>query len=67
MSKNSAAKSFKTTKKDYKTKLVKDIKVFLKKNTKKSDNMVTNDTKIYKEAGLMKNKSLLNIEKNIIK
>ena len=28
-------------------KLVKDIKVFLKKKKKKSNNMVKNDTKIY--------------------
>ena len=42
------------------TKLVKDIKIFLKK--KKSDNMVVNDTKISQK---MKTKSLLSIEKNI--
>ena len=44
-------------KKDYKKKLVKDNKVFLKEKTK-CDNIVVK---------MMKNKSLLNIEKNIIK
>ena len=41
-------------------KLVKDIKVFLKKKKKKSDNMVVKDTKIYQK---MK-KSWLSIEGN---
>ena len=45
-------------------KLVKDTKVFLKKKKKKRKNMVVNDTKIYQG---MINKSLLGIEKNIIK
>ena len=40
-----------------------DIKIFLKKKKKKSDNMVVNVTKISQK---MKNKSLLRIEKNII-
>ena len=43
---------------------MKDIEVFLKKNKKKSNNIVLKDTKIYQT---MKNKSLLNTEKNIIK
>ena len=44
-------------------KLGKDIKIFLKKE-KKSSNMFVNVTKISQK---MKNKSLLSIEKNIIK
>ena len=44
--------------------LAKDITVFLKKKKGKSDNTAENDTKIYQK---MKNKSLLSIEKNIIK
>ena len=40
-------------------KLVKDIKIFLKKELQKSDNMVLNTTKISQK---MKNKSLLSIE-----
>ena len=47
----------KTTKK-----LVKDIKIFLRKEKKKSKNMVVSDTKIYQK---VKNKSLVSIEKNI--
>ena len=42
---------------------MKDIKIFLKKKKKKSNNMVMNVTKISQK---MKNKSLLSIEKNII-
>ena len=42
---------------------VKDIKIFLKMEKKKSNNMVVNVTKISQK---MKNKSLLGIEKNII-
>ena len=49
--------------KDYKKKLVKDIKIFLKKKKTKSDNMVVNVKKISQE---MKNKSLLSIEKDIV-
>ena len=41
-----------------------DIKDFLKKKKKSSDNMVVNDTQIYQE---MKSKTWLSIEKNIIK
>ena len=44
--------------------IVKDIKIFLKKKNKKSNNIVRNDTKIYQK---MKTKSLLKIGKNIIK
>ena len=53
----------KKIKKDYKKKLVKDIKIFLKKKKKKSDSMVVIIAKILQK---MKNKSLLNIEKKII-
>ena len=51
-------------KEDYRKKLVKDIKVCLKKKKNKSNNIVMNDTKIYQK---MKNKSLLSMEKNIMK
>ena len=55
----------KIIKKDYKLKLVKNIKDFLKKKEdKKSKNIVVKDTKIYQK---MKNKSLLSKEKNIVK
>ena len=55
----------KIIKKDYKIKLVKNIKDFLKKKEdKKSKNIVVKDTKIYQK---MKNKSLLSKEKNIVK
>ena len=47
-----------------KEKSVKNIKDVLKKENKKSDNIVVNDTKIYQK---MKNKSLLSIEKNVTK
>ena len=46
MSKNLSAKYYKEIKKDYKKKLVKDIKIFPKKKKKKNDNMVVNVTKI---------------------
>ena len=42
---------------------MKDIKIFLKKKKKNSNNMVMNVIKISQKA---KNKSLLTIEKNII-
>ena len=47
-----------------KEKSVKNIKDVLKKENKKSDNIVVNDTKIYQK---VKNKSLLSIEKNVTK
>ena len=50
-------------KKDYKKNLVKDIKIFLKKKKKKSNNMVMNATKISHKT---KNKCFLSTEKNII-
>ena len=65
MSKDSSAKCYQNNKERLqKKKLVKTIKVFLKKEKKKSVNMVVNDTKIYQK---MKNKSLLSIKKNVIK
>ena len=45
-------------------KLVKDIKVFLEINKKKSNNMIMNNTKIYNK---IKNRTLLSIEKNTVK
>ena len=51
-------------KEDHRKKLVKDIKVCLKKKKNKSNNIVMNDTKMYQK---MKNKSLLSMEKNIMK
>ena len=41
---------------------MKDIKIFLKKKKKKSENMVVNVTKISQK---MKNKSLLSTEKSL--
>ena len=60
MSKNSSGNQNKYKKKNGKEKLAENIKVFPKKKKKKSDNIVMNDTKIYKK---MKNKNLLSIEK----
>ena len=64
MSKDSSGKYYQNKKERLQKKLVKDIKVFIKKKKKKSDNMVLSDTKIYQN---MKNECLLIIEKNIIK
>ena len=64
MSKNSSAKYYQNNKEIIQKKLVKDIKVFLSKKKKKSDNMVVNDTKIFQK---MENKSLLSIEENMKK
>ena len=50
----------KKIKKDYKKKLLENIKIYLKKKKKKSDNMVVNVTKIFQK---MKHKSLLSTEK----
>ena len=60
MSKNLSAEYYQEIKKDYKRKLVKDIKIFPKKKKKKSNNMVMNATKIFQK---MKNKSLWSTEK----
>ena len=43
MSKNSSARYYPDNKKDCKKGLVKNIKVFLKKKKKESNNMVVND------------------------
>ena len=51
------------TKKNYNKDLAKDIKIFLKKKKKKTDNAFVNVTNISQE---MKNKSLLSTDKNII-
>ena len=64
MSKGSSTKYYQNKKERLQRKLLKDIKVFLKKKKKTSNNMVVKDTKIYNN---MKNKSYLSIEKNIIK
>ena len=49
MSKDSLAKYYQDNKKSIKKKLVKDIKVFLRKNKKTRNNMVAKDTKIYQK------------------
>ena len=54
MSKGSSTKYYQNKKERLQKKLLKDIKVFLKKKKKTSNNMVVKDTKIYKN---MKNKS----------
>ena len=46
MSENLSAKHFQENKERLRKKLVTDIKIFLKKKKKKSDNMVVNVTKI---------------------
>ena len=61
MSKDSLAKYYQNIKERKQKMLVENIKVFLKKKTRKSNNMVMNDTKTYLK---MKNKALLSIEKN---
>ena len=63
MSENLSAKYYQENKERLKKELVKDIKIFLKKKKKKSNNMVMNITKISQR---MKNKSHLSIGKKII-
>ena len=46
MSKNLSAKYYQENKERLQKKLVKDIKIFIKKEKKKSNNMVVNVTKI---------------------
>ena len=60
MSKNLSAKYYQENKEKLPKKLVKNIKIFLKKKKKKSDNIVVNVTKISQK---MKNRNLLSIEK----
>ena len=62
ISEHLSATYYQNNKKRLQKEFLKDIKVFLKK--KKKENMAVNHTKIYQK---MKNKSLLSIEKNIIK
>ena len=72
MSKILSAKYYQENKERLPEKLVKDIKIFLKMKTQKSNNMVVNVLQTYDEKlknkmknKNMKNKSLLSIEKNI--
>ena len=58
-----SAKYYQENKERLQKKLVKDIKIFLKKKKKRSNNMDVNITKIFQN---MTSKSLLSIEKNII-
>ena len=62
MSKDSSAKYYQNSKDRLEKKLMKNIKVFLKKKKKKSNNMVMSDMKIYQKK---RNKSLLSIEEDI--
>ena len=62
MSKNDQLNIIKKIKVGYKKILLKDIKIFLKKKKKKSDNMVVNVTKIYLK---MKKINWLSMEKNV--
>ena len=63
MSKNLSAKYYQQNKERLQKNLVEDIKIILKKKKKKSDDIVVNVTKI---SQMLKNKTLLSIEKNII-
>ena len=63
MSKDSPTKCYQNTKKYYKTNC-KRYQSLSKEQKEKSDNMVMNDTKAYQK---MRNKSLLSIEKIMIK
>ena len=60
MTKDSSAKYYQNNKERLEKKLVKDIKGFLKKKKRKSNNMIVIDKKIVEK---VKNKSLLSIEK----
>ena len=59
ISKDSSTKYYQNIKERLQKELVKDIKAFLKKKRKKSENMIMNDIKIFQK---MKNESLLSIE-----
>ena len=63
MSKNLSAKFYQGNKERLQKKLVKDIKIFLKKKKKRSNNVVVNFTKISQK---IKKINWLSIEKNII-
>ena len=58
MSKNSSTKYYQVNKERLQKNLVEDIKIFLKKKKKRSNNMVVNVTKIFQK---MKSKSPLSI------
>ena len=61
MSKNLSSKYYQENKETQKQKLMKDIKIFLKKEEKeKNNNVVVNATKVSQK---LKNKNLLSIEK----
>ena len=47
MPKDYSAKYYQNNKERLQKKLAKDIKVFLKKKTKKSNNIIVNNTKIF--------------------
>ena len=64
MCKNLSAKRYQENKERLQKKLVKDIKIFLKKKKKKSNNMFANIIKISQG---MKIIIWLSVEKNIIK
>ena len=61
MFKTLSAKHYQENRERLQKKLVKDIKIFLKKKKRKTDNMVINVTKISQK---MKSKSFFCIEKN---
>ena len=63
MFKNLSVKYYQKNKERLQKELAKDIKIFLKKKMKKSDNMIMNVTKISQK---MKNKNLLRIDQNIV-
>ena len=64
MSKNLSAKYYQENKERLQEKVEKDIKIFQKKQTKNSTNMVVNVTRISQK---MKKVNWLSIEKNITK
>ena len=64
MSKDSLARYYQKSKKTFKKRLMKGIKIFLKKRKTESENMVANDIKISLN---MKSKDLLSTEKDIVK
>ena len=63
MPKDSSGKYYQNNKESLQKKLLKGIKIFLKKEKKKSNNIVVSNTKIYQK---MKRKSFLSIEKTVI-
>ena len=63
MPKDSSGKYYQNNKESLQKKLLKGIKIFLKKEKKKSNNIVVSNTKIYQK---IKRKSFLSIEKTVI-